>query len=400
MNAELSRAGLSRFALPLTPLRPSLARLDVPMLLAALGLALVGLVMVSSASMQIAETRLGAPFYFAVRHGIYLGMGIALGVAVYMMVSLEWLEKLRFLALPASVAVLLMLFIPGLGREVNGSLRWINLAGFTVQPSEIAKLGFVMYLAGYISVRKAELESTWKAFLMPLVVLGMIAVLLLMQPDFGAVMVLGVAAMGMLFLAGVPTRRFLLLALLLSGLAALIAFAQPYRVARLMSFMDPWADQFGSGYQLTQSLIAFGRGHWFGVGMGNSVQKLFYLPEAHTDFVYAVLAEELGLFGNLLLIAAFTLLISRIFLLGAKLAARGWHYHAQLVYGIALIFSTQVVINLGVNMGLLPTKGLTLPFVSYGGSSLLISAVMIALVLRAGTELKGYEARQRGRVNA
>ena len=399
MNAELSRARVPRLALPLAPLRPSLARLDLPMLLAALGLALLGLVMVSSASMQIAETRLGAPFYFAMRHGIYLGMGIALGVAVYMLVSLEWLEKVRFLALPASVAVLLMLFIPGLGREVNGSLRWINLAGFTVQPSEIAKLGFVMYLAGYISVRKAELESTWKAFLMPLVVLGMIAVLLLMQPDFGAVMVLGVAAMGMLFLAGVPTRRFLLLALLLSVLAALIAFAQPYRVARLMSFMDPWADQFGSGYQLTQSLIAFGRGHWFGVGMGNSVQKLFYLPEAHTDFVYAVLAEELGLFGNLLLILAFTLLITRIFLLGAKLAARGWHYHAQLVYGIALIFSTQVVINLGVNMGLLPTKGLTLPFVSYGGSSLLISAVMIALVLRAGTELKGYEARQRGRVS-
>ena len=398
MSADV-RAGLPRLALPLTPLRPSLAQIDVPMLLAALGLALVGLVMVSSASMQIAETRLGAPFYFATRHAIYLGMGVVLGLGVYMLVSLSWLEKLRFLALPASVAVLLMLFIPGLGREVNGSLRWINLAGFTVQPSEIAKLGFVMYLAGYISVRKAELESTWKAFLIPLVVLGMLAVLLLMQPDFGAVVVLGVAAMGMLFLSGVPTRRFLLLALLLSLLAALIAFAQPYRVARLMSFMDPWADQYGSGYQLTQSLIAFGRGHWFGVGMGNSVQKLFYLPEAHTDFVYAVLAEELGLFGNLLLIAAFTLLISRIFLLGAKLAARGWHYHSQLVYGIALIFSTQVVINLGVNMGLLPTKGLTLPFVSYGGSSLLISAVMIALVLRAGTELKGYEARQRGRVS-
>lgn len=384
----------------LTLLRPSLQRLDMPLLCAALGLALLGLVMVASASLQIADMRLGQPFYFALRHAVYLGMGLTLGVAVYMLVSMAWLEKLRVLALPASIAVLLMLFIPGLGREVNGSLRWLNLAGFTVQPSEIAKLGFVMYLAGYVAVRKQALETTWQAFLIPLAVLGMLAVLLLMQPDFGAVVVLGVAAMGMLFLAGVPTRRFLILALLLSGLAALVAFAQPYRVARLMSFMDPWADQFGSGYQLTQSLIAFGRGHLAGVGLGNSVQKLFYLPEAHTDFVYAVLAEELGLIGNLMMIAIFALLIARIFLLGGRLEARGWQFHAQLVYGIALVFSTQVLINLGVNMGLLPTKGLTLPFVSYGGSSLLISAVMIALVLRAGTELKGYEERERGRVRA
>lgn len=379
-------------------LRPSLERLDIPLLAGALALSLLGLVMVTSASLQIAETRLGAPFHYAIRHGIYLLLGLAGGTVLYMLVPLALLEKLRFLALPAAVAVLLMLFIPGLGREVNGSLRWVNLGGFTLQPSEFAKLGFVMYLAGYIAQRRAVLETTWKAFLLPLGVLGMLAVLLLLQPDFGAVVVLGIAAMGMLFLAGVPTRRFLLLCLVVVALAAVVAFAQPYRVARLMSFMDPWADQFGSGYQLTQSLIAFGRGHWFGVGLGNSVQKLFYLPEAHTDFVFAVLAEELGLLGNLVLIGLFAFVITRVFLLGGRLEQRGWFYHAQLVYGIALIFSAQALINLGVNMGLLPTKGLTLPFVSSGGSSLLVSAAMIAIVLRAGTELRSYEERERGRV--
>lgn len=379
-------------------LRPSLARLDVPLLAGALVLSLLGLVMVTSASLQIAETRLGAPFHYAIRHAVYLLLGLAGGTVLYMLVPLALLERLRFVALPAAVAVLLLLFIPGLGREVNGSLRWVNLGGFTLQPSEFAKLGFVMYLAGYIAQRRVVLETTWKAFLLPLGVLGMLAVLLLLQPDFGAVVVLGVAAMGMLFLAGVPTRRFLLLCLIVVVLAAVVAFAQPYRVARLMSFMDPWADQFGSGYQLTQSLIAFGRGHWFGVGLGNSVQKLFYLPEAHTDFVFAVLAEELGLLGNLALIGLFVFVIARVFMLGARLEQRGWFYHAQLVYGIALIFSAQALINLGVNMGLLPTKGLTLPFVSSGGSSLLVSAAMVAIVLRAGTELRSYEERERGRV--
>lgn len=374
-----------------------LPRLDQPLFWAALSLALIGLVMVTSASLQIAESRLGAPFHFALRHTIYLCFGLLVGTAVYWLVSFSLLEKLRFLALPAAIIALLLVFIPGLGREVNGSLRWISLAGFTIQPSELAKLFFVMYLAGYISTHQQALGENWKAFLMPFSVLGLMTMLLLTQPDFGAVVVLGVATMGMLFLAGVPSRRFLLVALVVALLAALVAFAQPYRVARLMSFMDPWADQFGGGYQLTQSLIAFGRGHFFGVGLGNSVQKLFYLPEAHTDFVYAVLAEELGLIGNLALVAVFSLLIARIFVLGGRLQRRGWLYHAHLVYGVGLIFACQAVINFGVNSGLLPTKGLTLPFVSYGGSSLLVSIVMVALVLRAAAELSHAESRNGGR---
>ncbi|MGB1923468.1 MAG: putative lipid II flippase FtsW, partial [Alcanivorax sp.] len=342
--------------------------LDKPLMWTAILLALAGLVMVSSASLQIAETRLGDPFYYALRHGIYLALGLGAGAFVYFAVPLALLERLRFLMLPVALVVLVMVFIPGLGRTVNGSTRWIALPGLTIQASEIVKLCFVLYLAGYIAQRKAALETEWKAFLLPLALLGVLTVLLLLEPDFGAVVVLGITAMGMLFLSGVPTLRFLLIGLAAVALGALVAFAEPYRVARLMTFTDPWADQYGSGYQLTQSLIAFGRGHWSGVGLGNSVQKLFYLPEAHTDFVYAVMAEELGLLGNLALIGGFVLLGWRVFRLGHSLETRGLLYHAYVVYGCAFVMCSQVFINLGVNMGLLPTKGLTLPLISSGGS--------------------------------
>ena len=299
--------------------------------------------------------------------------------------------------LPVALVALVMVFIPGLGREVNGSTRWIALPGLTIQASEIVKLCFVLYLAGYIAQHKAALESGWKAFLLPLGVLAALTFMLLLQPDFGAVVVLGIAAMGMLFLAGVPTLRFLIIGLAVVALGAVVALAEPYRVARLMSFTDPWADQYGAGYQLTQSLIAFGRGHWLGVGLGNSVQKLFYLPEAHTDFVFAVLAEEWGLIGTLAMIVGFAVLGWRLFVIGRGLEQRGFLYHAYLVYGTALVLCAQAFINVGVNMGVLPTKGLTLPFVSYGGSSLLICSVMIALVLRASTEQSRLQARGRSK---
>lgn len=373
------------------------AGLDRVLLWTALGLALTGLIMVTSASLQIAESRLGDPFYYGVRHGIYIALGLLVGTLTYFFVPLSLLERLRFLMLPLAVLVLVMVFIPGLGRTVNGSTRWIALPGLTVQASELVKLCFVLYMAGYVAQHKAALETRWKGFLMPLVVLGGLTLLLLLQPDFGAVVVLGITAMGMMLLAGVPTLRFLLIGLLVAGLAALIAVAEPYRVARLMTFTDPWADQFGSGYQLTQSLIAFGRGHLFGVGLGNSVQKLFYLPEAHTDFVFAVMAEELGLLGNLALISAFSLLGWRVFRLGHELDQRGLLYHAYVVYGCGFVFCSQVFINLGVNMGLLPTKGLTLPFISYGGSSLLVFAVMVGLILRAGAEAEHLKSRGRTR---
>ena len=356
---------------------------DTLLLSAVIVLSLLGLVMVTSASLQIAETRLGSPTYFALRHAIYLLLALAAGTATYVLVPLAVLEKLRHLALLAAIAVLVLVLMPGIGREVNGSQRWISLAGVTVQPSEIAKMTFVIYLAGYIRQWHEPLKQNWDAFLKPLGLLAMLTLLLLLEPDFGAVVVLGMTAMAMLFMAGVPSKRYLLVVLVAVVLAGLVAAAEPYRVARLMSFLDPWADQYGSGYQLTQSLIAFGRGHILGVGLGNSVQKLFYLPEAHTDFVYAVMAEELGLVGNLALISLFGVICYRIFRVALTLLEQGKIFSGQMVLGFGMILAAQAFINMGVNMGILPTKGLTLPFVSYGGSSLIICAVMIALVLRA-----------------
>ena len=359
---------------------------DLMLLGGVMLLALTGLVMVMSASLQIGETRLGSPFYFFNRHLIYLLLALAAGIATYVLAPIALLDRLRILALAGAGIVLLLVLLPGIGREVNGSQRWIAFPGFNIQASELAKLGYLIWLAGYINLQRDALVQRWQAFLIPLGVLGVLSFLLLLEPDFGAAVVLGIATFGMLFMAGVPMLRFLSIALAVVAAAALIALLQPYRVARLMNFLDPWADQFGSGYQLTQSLIAFGRGHVDGVGLGNSVQKLFYLPEAHTDFVFAVTAEEFGLIGSVTIIALFMLVCWRIFQLAFRLLEKEQLFSGQLVLGIGLVFASQAFVNMGVNMGLLPTKGLTLPLVSYGGSSLLVTAVMIGLVLRIGTD--------------
>lgn len=359
---------------------------DLVLLGGVMLLALTGLVMVMSASLQIGETRLGSPFYFFNRHLIYLLLALAVGIATYVLAPIALLDRLRVLALAGAGIVLLLVLLPGVGREVNGSQRWIAFPGFNIQASELAKLGYLIWLAGYINLQREALVQRWQAFLIPLGVLGVLSFLLLLEPDFGAAVVLGIATFGMLFMAGVPMLRFLSIALAVVAAAALVALLQPYRVARLMNFLDPWADQFGGGYQLTQSLIAFGRGHVDGVGLGNSVQKLFYLPEAHTDFVFAVTAEEFGLIGSVTIIALFMLVCWRIFQLAFRLLEKEQLFSGQLVLGIGLVFASQAFVNIGVNMGLLPTKGLTLPLVSYGGSSLLVMAVMIGLVLRIGTD--------------
>ena len=363
-------------------------------------LLLTGLVMVTSASLHVAASQTGNAFYFSQHQAVYLLLGLVAAALVYFLVPLAWLKTLRFPALALAFGTLVVVLIPGIGVEVNGSRRWINLGLFTVQASEIVKLCFVVYLAGYIETRRSALQRDWQSFFGPIAVLGLLAGLLLAEPDFGAVVVLGICALGMLMMAGVPTKYFSVLvigALLLGGL---IAVAEPYRVARLMSFLDPWSDQYGAGYQLTQSLIAFGRGHWFGAGLGQGVQKLFYLPEAHTDFVFAVLAEELGLVGVSCVLAVFACLGYSILRLGWQLQQHGSMHSAQLVYGIAMILCAQVFINMGVTMGILPTKGLTLPLVSYGGSSLIISMVMLALVLRAAAEHDSRRERapQTGRI--
>ena len=359
---------------------------DLMLLGSVMLLALTGLVMVMSASLQIGETRLGSPFYFFNRHLIYLLLALSAGVATYVLTPIALLDRLRVLALVGAGLVLILVLLPGIGREVNGSQRWIAFPGFNMQASELAKLGYLIWLAGYINLQREALVQRWQAFLIPLGVLGVLSFLLLLEPDFGAAVVLGIATFGMLFMAGVPMLRFLSIALAVVTAAALVALLQPYRVARLMNFLDPWADQFGAGYQLTQSLIAFGRGHIGGVGLGNSVQKLFYLPEAHTDFVFAVTAGEFGLIGSITIIALFMLECWRIFRLAFRLLDKEQLFSGQLVLGVGLVFASQAFVNMGVNMGLLPTKGLTLPLVSYGGSSLLVTAIMIGLVLRIGTD--------------
>jgi len=278
--------------------------------------------------------------------------------------------------------LLVLVLIPGIGREVNGSRRWLPLGYMNLQSSEVAKFCVLIYFAGYLVRRQDEVRNQWKGFIKPIVVLSMMIVLLLREPDFGAVVVIVTACLGMIFLGGVKLTQFLVLIVVSSAAVVVMAISSPYRMQRLICFINPWEEPFDCGYQLTQSLIAFGRGEWIGTGLGNSVQKLFYLPEAHTDFVFAILAEELGLVGGLVVIALFVLLVGRIMLIGRRSEVAGQHFSAYVAYGVGIIISTQVFINIGVNAGLLPTKGLTLPFISYGGTSLMLSFWLVVLLLR------------------
>ncbi len=359
--------------------------MDLPLLVGSLCLLALGLVMVSSASMEVAAGRLGDPLYYMNRQVIYLLIGLV-AMAVTLAVPVRIWEQFRFPLLFLGFALLLAVLIPGIGREVNGSWRWIAVGPINVQPSELAKLFAVVFLSGYLVHRQDEVKEQWFGFIKPFMVLGPMAWLLIIEPDFGATVVLMGAATGMLFLGGVGLFRFLLLFGSLGGLAGLLVAFEPYRLQRLTGFLNPWDDPYGTGYQLTQALIAFGRGEWFGVGLGNSIQKQFYLPEAHTDFVFSVLAEELGMIGAL---AAFALLIFvaiRALYIGLWAERAGLMFSAYLAYGLAIMWCGQVLINVGVNIGLLPTKGLTLPFLSYGGSSLVVCCVSLGLLLRIDWE--------------
>ncbi|CEA02942.1 cell division protein, stabililzes FtsZ ring [Pseudomonas saudimassiliensis] len=359
--------------------------LDMPLLVGSLALLGLGLVMVTSASMEVAAGQLGSPLYYMNRQLVYMLIGLIAMIAT-LAVPLSLWEQFRFPLLFLGFALLIAVLIPGIGREVNGSWRWIALGPINVQPSELAKLFAVVFLAGYLVHRRDEVKERWFGFIKPFMVLGPMAWLLIIEPDFGATVVLMGAATGMLFLGGVGLFRFTLLFGSLGGLAALLVLFEPYRLQRLTSFLNPWNDPYGTGYQLTQALIAFGRGEWLGTGLGNSIQKQFYLPEAHTDFVFAVLAEELGLIGAL---AAFALLIFvavRALYIGLWAEKAGRYFSAYLAYGLAIMWCGQVLINVGVNIGLLPTKGLTLPFLSYGGSSLVVCCISLGLLLRIDWE--------------
>ena len=355
--------------------------LDFPLLAGCLALLGLGLVMITSASSEVAAAMSGNPLYHMIRHLIYLGLGISAALLVLLIPMAMWQRFGATLLLVAFVLLILVL-LPGIGREVNGAKRWIGFGMFNVQPSELAKLFTVVFIAGYLVRRQEEVREKLSGFLKPMLVLAPMAALLLAEPDFGATVVLVGSCIAMLFLGGINLVRFIPLAAAVLGAGVLVMTAQSYRMERLTNFVDPWADQFGAGYQLSQALIAFGRGEWFGVGLGNSVQKQFYLPEAHTDFVFAVLAEELGMVGALVTVGLFVFVAVRALYIGLWAEKAKQLFSAYVAYGIAMQWIGQVLINIGVNVGLLPTKGLTLPFLSYGGSSLIICCVSLAMLLR------------------
>ena len=366
-------------------------RIDWTLLSLWLVLMSVGLVMVASASVAFAAANYGDAWYFAKRHGVYMAMGVTVAMVVVSIPMSVWQRYAGYFLL-LTLLLLVIVLIPGVGKKVNGSQRWLSLGIISVQVSEIAKFCAVVFFASFFARRYHELHFGWQGFLKPLLVVGLFVVLLLLEPDFGSSVVLSATVFAMMFIAGVRMWHFLLLIGL--GVASLgaVAVFSPYRMQRLITFLDPWADQFNTGYQLTQSLIGFGRGEWFGLGLGNSLQKLFFLPEAHTDFIFAIIAEEFGLVGATIVIGLFVALILRIFTIAKNNLAVGKAFAAFAAFGVAILFSFQVFINVGVASGLLPTKGLTLPFISYGGSSLLVSCVLLAFVMRIEWEVRGVSS--------
>ncbi len=348
-------------------------------------LTVLGLIMVTSASVGVADQQMDDPFYFGKRQFLRLVLGVLLLWIAYRMPTSIWKNNGMLLML-SSLFLLGLVLIPGVGRTVNGSTRWLDLIVFTIQVSEIVKLFLIIYLSGYLIRRSNELQSGPMGFIKPMIILAVASGLLLLEPDFGAAVVLLLTGLGMMFLGGVRFGHFILFVLGTLSIMTMLALLSPYRVARITAFLDPWADPFNSGFQLTQSLIAIGSGGLFGSGLGGSIQKLFYLPEAHTDFLFAIYAEEFGFVGSLILITVYAWFLIRCFQIGKTALKLNRPFGAYLVYGVGLLVTIQAIINIGVNMGALPTKGLTLPFVSYGGNSILIMSFAVGLVLRVHYE--------------
>lgn len=367
--------------------KPS-GELDFALVWLVLALLGFGLVMVYSASIAFAEgSRMTGHqgHYFLLRQGIFLVAAMVAGVLAFQVPMRIWQQAAPFFFM-AGLVLLIVVLIPGLGKEVNGSRRWISLGFANLQPSELMKLFAVLYAADY-TTRKAALMHDFKKGFMPMAgVMLLVGGLLLMEPDFGAFVVIISIAMGILFLGGLNGKVFIgLIGVLLAGFVALIVMS-PYRLQRILGFLDPWADPYGKGYQLSHALIAFGRGEWTGLGLGGSVEKLFYLPEAHTDFLLAVIAEELGFVGVAVVLAMFVMLVGKAFLIGRHAARLERNFCALVAFGIAIWLGVQAGINIGVNVGLLPTKGLTLPFLSFGGSGIVANCIAVAVLLRIDWE--------------
>jgi cell division protein FtsW len=358
---------------------------DRQLMVCVLLLLSIGLVMVISASMPVAERLYNNPFQISIKHIVFIGLA-SIAALVTLHIPMHLVQRASPYLLMMGVVLLIAVLL--IGKTVNGSTRWINLGPINIQAAEPAKLFFFCYLAGYLVRRHEEVTENLKGFIKPLAVMFVMAILLLSQPDLGTVIVLFTTTVGMLFLAGAKLWQFF--ALIMTGISAFVALivTAEYRMRRVMSFMNPWEDPFGSGYQLTQSLMAYGRGDWLGQGLGNSIQKLEYLPEAHTDFVFAILAEETGFLGVCIVLTLLLVLVFKALMLGRNALEAERYYEGFLAYAIGIWIGFQTAVNVGVSAGALPTKGLTLPLISFGGSSLIVMMVAIALLMRIDYELR------------
>ena len=364
--------------------------MDWPLLLCVLLLLGFGFVMVASSSMSIADRTFDDPLHFVIRHALALGLALAAGVLAFSL-PLSWWEKSGPALFFVGLLLLVLVLVPGIGHTVNGATRWIPLGPLNLQSSEFMKFFAIIYVSGYLVRQREDVATSLWGFLKPMLLMVIASALIMRQPDFGTTAVLLATVMGLLFLGGVRVTHFAVLFGMLAAAAAILVVLEPYRLERVVSFLDPFADPFDTGFQLSQALIAFGRGEWLGVGLGNGIQKQFFLPEAHTDFLMAVIGEEFGLVGTLAVIAAFAFFMWRALQIGARAERAGCWFAAYAAHGLGLGIGLQAMVNIGVNLGLLPTKGLTLPFLSYGSNSLIVACMAAGLLLRIDWDLRSKE---------
>ncbi len=360
--------------------------IDPVLMLACFGLLGIGFMMVTSSSLHLGVKMADDISHYPFKQLIHIAFGLGFSAIILNVPMSSW-EKMGQTLFIAGLALLLVVLIPGVGIKVNGSIRWLSILGLRIQVSEVVKFISVIYMAGYVTRHSEHVRRSAFGLVKPLMLFSVACVLLLLEPDFGSSVVILIIAMGMMFLGGARISQFVILMALVAGLAVMLVIVSPYRLARVTSFMDPWADARDTGFQLTQALISFGRGEFFGVGLGNGLQKLFYLPEAHTDFLFSVLGEELGLLGVLLIIGLFAALVVRAFAIGEQAEQTDLKFSALTAYGLGIWFGFQSFVNMGVNMGMLPTKGLTLPLMSYGGGSMIIMCCAMAVLFRIHYEV-------------
>ena len=364
---------------------------DPLLVIVSVSLLAIGYVMMASSSLHLGIKETGNSFYYPIRQSLHIALGLILGICVALTPIRVWEKSGQWLFI-FGILLLIVVLVPGLGVKVNGSTRWLSIFGMRVQVSEVVKFFSVIYMAGYVTRHQESIRKSIFALFKPIILFSGACILLLMEPDFGSAVVIMIIAMGIMFLAGARLSPFIILLSSGSVLAALLVYFEPYRMKRVTSFLNPWADAKDTGYQLVHALISFGRGEWVGVGLGSGIQKLFYLPEAHTDFLFSVIAEELGLLGVLTVIGLFALLVWRTFEIAAAAEKADERFSAFVAYGLGIWFGFQSFVNMGVNMGILPTKGLTLPLMSYGGGSMMIMCCAVALIFRIQSEVTEINA--------